>query len=404
VGIDVHEKDNTTCFMDEQGNQIGKIASFANSLPGARKLEETIKAMMEQGGFESLFIATESTSFLDLHLVDLLSSSETLKCYNPQIFQFNPKVVKGFKKSYTDKDKTDPEDAFTIADRLRFGRLPEPYQGQKPYFPLQRLTRYRCHLSSTIAREKSYFMTNLFLKYSSFAKDTPFSNIFGATSQALITEFFSIDEVAQMPVEELAIFISKHGKNRFPNPQKTLKLIEKVARESYRIRPALANSVNLILASTLQNIRAFYTSLKEVDQAIEKKIVAFPNTLTSVKGLGPVYSAGIFSEIGDINRFSSQSKLAKFAGLIWRKTSSGNFTGEITRMTKSGNQYLRYYLIEAANSLRMHNQEYRNYYITKYQEVTLHQHRRALALTARKLVRLIFALLSKNQLYQPSVV
>ena len=28
-----------------------------------------------------------------------------------------------------------------------------------------------------------------------------------------------------------------------------------------------------------------------------------PNTLTSIRGIGPVYSAGIIAEIGDINRF-----------------------------------------------------------------------------------------------------
>jgi transposase len=69
-------------------------------------------------------------------------------------------------------------------------------------------------------------------------------------------------------------------------------------------------------------------------------------------------------------------------------------------MSKTGNEYLRYYLIEAANALRVHNAEYKAYYETKFQEVTLHQHKRALALTARKLVRLVYALLKKGQLYR----
>ena len=270
VGIDVHMKTNAGCFMDQQGNQIGKTFSFPNSLPGARKLEETIQAVMQEGGFDSLRVATESTALLDLHLIDLLASSELLTQYDPRIYQFNPKVVRGFKKSYPDKDKTDPDDAFVVADRLRFGRLPEPYQGQKPWFPLQRLCRYRCHLANTIAREKSYFLTNLFLKYSAFSTVKPFSNTFGATSQALLIELLSIDEVAEMSVQQLAAFISKHGKNRFPEPDNTVTLIRRVTRESYRIRPALANSVGLILASTLQNIRALTQSLKQVNKAIAK--------------------------------------------------------------------------------------------------------------------------------------
>lgn len=179
--------------------------------------------------------------------------------------------------------------------------------------------------------------------------------------------------------------------------------VKQVARESYRIRPTLANSVNLILSSTIETIRALTQALKEVDEAIANELKAFPNTLESVKGLGPVYSAGIFAEIGNIKRFSSHAKLAKFAGLTWRKTASGNFEAEETHMTKTGNQFLRYYLIEAANSLRVHNEEYRLYYQSKYKEVPKHQHKRAIALTARKLVRLVFALLTKNQLYQENL-
>ena len=70
-------------------------------------------------------------------------------------------------------------------------------------------------------------------------------------------------------------------------------------------------------------------------------------------------------------------------------------------MGKSGNPYLRYYLIEGANSVRMHSAEYGRYYRTKYDESTKHKHKRALVLTARKLVRLVDAMLQRNQLYMP---
>ena len=41
-----------------------------------------------------------------------------------------------------------------------------------------------------------------------------------------------------------------------------------------------------------------------------------------------------------------------------------------------------------------------NFYDIKYNEVTKHQHKRALVLSARKLERLIFGLLRKNQYYK----
>jgi len=49
----------------------------------------------------------------------------------------------------------------------------------------------------------------------------------------------------------------------------------------------------------------------------------------------------------------------------------------------------------------MHDAELKRYYQSKFKEVPKHQHKRALALTARKLVRLVYSLLSNNQLYIP---
>ncbi|WP_242957116.1 transposase, partial [Flavonifractor sp. An82] len=126
----------------------------------------------------------------------------------------------------------------------------------------------------------------------------------------------------------------------------------------------------------------------------------FP-TLTSIPGIGKVYSAGIIAEIGNIHRFDSQASVAKFAGLVWTQHQSGEFEAEHSRMIKSGNRYLRYYLLEAANSVRRCDSEFRRYYDLKYHEVNKYQHKRALALTARKLVRLVFRLLKDNRLYIP---
>jgi transposase len=401
VGIDVHSEKNYCAFTDDLGNRLlNKAFSVPNNLPGAQELEKRIESAIQEGGFEGLKIATEATSFLDLHLVDYLSNSKSLAKYLPLIYQFNPKLTAGLKKAYADIDKTDYIDPFIIAERLRFGKIPEPYEGSRIYFPLKRLTRFRHHLVSSIAREKNYFLTHLFLKFSSFSTLKPFGSTFGKTSLAVITDFLSVDELAAMPVEELVNFIIKQGKNRFKEPEKTAEAVNKAARESYRIRPSLASSVNLILASTIQNIRALTASLKEVNDAIAKEFAAFPNTLQSVKGIGPVYAAGIFTELGDIKRFGSQAKVAKFAGLTWRKRKSGKYESEHTRLTKTGNRYLRYYLMEAANSLRVHNEEYKAYYQKKYKEVTKHRHKRAVALTARKLVRLVFALLTKRHLWQ----
>jgi len=400
IGIDAHSKNNVACFLDQDGHTIIKSIEFENNLPGAQILEEKICALMESGHYDSLKIATEAASLYHVHLLDFLSSSEKISKYDVEIYQLNPKLTSGFKKAYADKNKTDHIDAFIIADRLRFGRLPNPYYYNQPYIPLRRLTRYRFHLIESITREKNYFLLHLFLKYSSFSTLKPFSNTFGATSLAVILEDFSLDDFANKSIEDLVDFVSHHGKSHFNDPDKIAKKVKQVAKESYRIRPALANSVNLILTTSWQNIKTMTKSLKEVDKAIAVELKAFPNTLESVKGIGPVYSAGIFAEIGNIKNFASHNALAKFAGLTWRQNESGNFKAEITKMTKTGNKYLRYYLLQASNLLRVHNKEYQKYYYSKLGEVKLHRHKRAVALTARKLVRLVFSLLKNQQLYK----
>src|SRR5690348_13046282 len=133
-------------------------------------------------------------------------------------------------------------------------------------------------------------------------------------------------------------------------------------------------------------------------------IAALPaarRTLDSVPGLGPVWTAGRLSEIGDIFRFANDAALAKFAGLVWKPRESGDFQGEDTELAKTGNPFLRYYLIEAANSVRQHCPEYRDYYNAKLAQSPRHAHKRALVLTARKFVRLGDALLRAGTVYQP---
>ena len=107
------------------------------------------------------------------------------------------------------------------------------------------------------------------------------------------------------------------------------------------------------------------------------------------------------AEIGDINRFKDQASIAKYAGLAWSKYQSGKFEAEETKLIRSCNHYLRFYLVEAANSVKRVEPEFRDYYQKKYREVSKHQHKRALVLTARKLVRLIDALLRNDQVYTP---
>jgi transposase len=150
----------------------------------------------------------------------------------------------------------------------------------------------------------------------------------------------------------------------------------------------------------MATIKTLQAQLKAVDTTIARQLKAIPQLLDSVPGLGPVWTAGLIAKIGDIQHFTDEGALAQYAGLVWKAHESGHFQAIDSCMTKAGNTYLRYYLVEAANSVRMHCSEYTAYYRTKLAQSTKHAHKWALILTTRKLVRLVDTLLRADSRYQ----
>lgn len=320
--------------------------------------------------------------------------------FQAQVFVLNARKVARFKKGYDTLPKNDRLDAWVIADQLRFGRLPHQLTSCIQFEALQRLTRTRFFLMQNIARDKTFFLNQVFLKFSGLRQDNPFSNLFGATCLAVLQEL-EPEQIATMSIEELVDFLKEKGKNRFDNPEKLATYLQKLARSSYRLDKLLADPVNISLAVILSVIQTMEKEVDKLDKEIAKIMKSIPQTLTSVKGIGPVFAAGIIAEIGDISRFKDHNSLAKYAGLVWSQYQSGEFESEETQRVRTGNKYLRYYLIQAANLVRLHDSEYNAFYQNKYAQAMKHQHKRALVLTARKLVRLVFMLLKTKKLYTP---
>ena len=408
VGIDISSRENVVAVMDFESTK--PIASFAvpNNEPGAEEMAKKISTFITpESRLKRLVIGLESTSFYGVHLANYLSTCHELMPFHTEVYCLNPKSIANYKKSYIGLSKNDYIDAFIIADFARVGRITtKPWRGCQ-YLALQRLTRHRLHLVKALTREKTYMLSNIFLKFSEFTmldtEEQPFSNEFGATASAFLTEFLSTEEIVYMPMEKLVEFICEKGRNRFPDPQKTAKLLQAAAKNSYRLDKCLYEPLTVAIASSFTMISTYNAEIKKVNQAIEKTIKGLNTnaflSLQSIPGIGPVMAAGIIAEIGDITVFKSQESLAKYAGLVWRENQSGQFKADDTSMSKAGNSYLRYYFLESTSHIKLHCPEYGEYYSKKYAEVKTHQHKRALALTARKAIKLIFGLLAKNQLY-----
>lgn len=405
VGVDPHRKKNVMQLMDSQGQVLGPPFRADNNQPGTAAFIEHVVQQLDSGQYEGLQLASEATGWYWFHFFQTLSQDPLLNQWPLELYLFNPRLTASFKQSYSDQDKTDVNDAFIVADRFRFGRdLPMPFEYEETYLPLRFLTRYYFHVTHNLAREKAYALAIIYLKASEFTHPTkkPFANVFGAASRAVLQEFASIDEIAALDFSDLLEFIDTKGKRRFPDPDTNARQVQRVVADSYPLPEAFQQPINTILALSFKHMTFLEGQQKRLKATIADHLTDIPNTLQTIPGIGPVLAAGLIAEIGDLDRFEhNQAKVAKYAGFMWRHSQSADFSADHTPLIKNCNRYLRYYLSEAANLVRMHDLEYNLYYDRKFHEVRKHQHKRALVLTARKLVRLVVRLLTTHQPFQP---
>ena len=410
IGVDVALKGNQFCVMNFDQHVYFNL-KFPNNPEGNNMVIDKIKDIEDKFFFEKIIIVMESTGMYSFHPACYLSSNEYLNNFHTEVYQINACDFDKYKKSFHDLEKEDGIDAYILADYARVGRTKSlyPFRGSQ-YIALQRLTRQRYHICKELIREETYVMTNLYLSFSGLLSlnrnELPFSNMFGATSSAILEEFISPDQIAESSIEELMDFISSKGKNHTKNPESKVNALQKAIRSSYRLDQTAYEPINIAIASSINTIKFHQEQLKNIDKAILNTVIGLDsnvyNILLSIRGIGKVYAAGIMAEIGNIDRFPHNSKLAKYAGLYWKRNQSGEFDSQDKKSSKKSNKYLRYYLIEAtASCVRQGFPFIKDFYNIKYNEVTKHQHKRALVLSARKLERLIFGLLRKNQYYKP---
>ena len=239
VGIDVSSKTNVLCALDFQGNKLLN-QKVLNNQPGDKAILDSIMECLNSNDLKYVIIAMESTSFYITHIANFLSPSKEFLPFKPLVYCLSPKTVANYRKSFVDMDKADPLDAFIIADFARCGRITCCPWRWAQFLALQRLSRHGLHLvGGSITRERAYMVSNIYLKFSELAVlnkwNKPFSDTHGATSAAVLTDFLSLDDITYAPIEDLVVFVREKSKNRFSDPYETARILQKAARDSYRL-------------------------------------------------------------------------------------------------------------------------------------------------------------------------
>jgi hypothetical protein len=330
----------------------------------------------------------------------------------------NPLHVKRFRQALAEQDKSDQLDPHLIDRYYRAVGVKDRYQFNDRYLPLRFLSRAYCRVTHSLAAEKAYLLALLFLTASEYQRLKPFSNLAGVTSRQVLDEFADIQAIADLPLETLTEQLQSYAGQTLPDPHRNAHLLQQVAQDSYPLPPALAPTLHTLVQHTLGQIRFLSDHQKAYRQQIVQALAQLPEAQPALDqpGLGPILVAGCLSEIQDTQRFISgpkfdrklkaqrpktyrdgQAAVAKYAGLWWPTHDSGRFHSQDHHLSRERNPYLRYWFVQAAHTLQRYQPDYSAYYWRKFHEATKHQHKRALVLTARKAVRLIFALLHKGQ-------
>ncbi|MCT0017344.1 IS110 family transposase [Lactococcus lactis subsp. lactis] len=407
AGLDVSSTKLDVCIMSDD-TELGVLfsASLANDISGASEIKKQVLELNDRYDFERIVIGMEATSLYSFHPAMFFNDDSELKKLNTEVMIEQPNKIKKYRETF-EENKNDTIDAFYIADYFRIERFTRSYLKEEKYLALQHLTRTRLQLVEQLVHTKQHFIENIYYKCNTLSvelqNEALNTSVWSATIMTLMTEDYTLDELAETPLEEFAELIQKLGRGRFKTPDKLAKAIQAAIRGSYRLTKVHQDSVNIVLSLLAREIRSLEKMIKEIDQAIEEMVEILPEyqCLTSVPGIGKVFAAGIIAEIGQIERFKDHPQVAKYAGLNWKENQSGTTSSQNTSLVKRGNRYLRYYLVEAANSVQRYNVEYAEFYKKKKDEVPKHKHKRAIVLTARKLVRLVDVLLRNHQLYTP---
>lgn len=163
------------------------------------------------------------------------------------------------------------------------------------------------------------------------------------------------------------------------------------ATEQLRVQQDLATVVHLEgqIGAVEQELARLSTSGRWADTAAH---------LLQIPGLGLITGMTILAAIGDVERFPTAKHLVGYAGLGASVHDSGQ-THHTGRITKQGRKELRWALVEAAWAAV----RYDPYWKAQFQALKRRKHPNvAIVAIARKLVVVIWHVLSKGEVYQQS--
>ena len=383
VGIDISKFKHDCAIIDELGDVITSSWSFHNDCEGFSLFRDLLNALDGEKK-----IGFESTGHYGHNLKLFLEAN------NFSFMEINPLLISKFVRSKSlRKTKTDSLDAQSIAQYL----MTVEYKPYPPSFyhmdQLKSLTRFRDSLVRQHSRqlvELTNILDKVFPEFKPF-----FDGRFSGTALYILAHYQSPEKIANMNAKSYEA-LRKKSRGKFS--------MVKFAQLKTLAKNTVGRSDDFLLKQmeiTIEIENQLDAKIDEITAHISECVRGMNPPILTIPGIGEQTAAIILSEYGDINKFEGPAQMLSFAGLEPGYFQSGQ-AEHGGHMVKHGSSHLRYALMNACLPLITFEPVFAEYYAKKRSEGK--PHRVALTHVAKKLLRVIYTLQTKNISYDPMMI
>jgi len=387
VTVDVSKDKHSGYCRCPDGTEM-KPFEFFNNGRGFGEFWNRISKTKKDHNLEEIVFGFESTGPYAEPLLQYLRKRAV------RIVQVNPMHTKRLKELQGNSpNKTDYKDPKVIADIIELGHALTVVVPKGVAAELRRLTQARersMQRRIVLLNQLHDLAYLLFPEFLQVMKD-----IKTKTAQYLLRHYPTPQRLVQYGLGELTKTLKKVSRGKLGKGR--AEALYEAGRTSVGIIEGQRSMV-LEAKEILTHIEAseqFIDSI-EKEMAHNLKQIPYSRFILSLKGIGDVTAAGLIGEVGDFSKFTTLAEIEKLAGLDLFEISSGRHKGT-RRISKRGRSLMRKLLFFASlNVVRKGGVLHEAYQrLLKGGKPKL----KALIAMARKLLRIIFALVRNHSVY-----
>ena len=394
VGVDTHKHSHTAAVFSSYFSLIATI-TFANSFLGFSKFLAELEKLSNNS---TIIFGLEDSQGLGNFLAEFLLKKEFY------VVDIDPVTTDRGRCRTAHKDKSDDRDACLIAKTL-ISKKDSLHKVtiNKTSLALRELVKSRKLLVGESTRIKNRLHVLIFNQYMDISGI--FSDLFSKCALAFFARYPDPSKLKGESLDNLESFLKSNSKGRH-GKKKTMDILSLASTNN--MPDILTDVRSSIIKKHIERLTSIQEELKDIlDMLSELVLKSSYITLTSIPGINIVTAAKIISQVIDIGRFSSPSKLAKFIGVAPVEKSSGIKIKY--QKSKRGKRYLYsaiYYIalnhISRTRDGRDNNPISRAYYLKKISEGKTKKE--AITCLARRLTDVIYAIMRDGSIYSFSKV